>query len=98
MQPEPAGGAAPVALPGGGFVGRGAGEEEGAAFAVEVGDLDVGDGAPGELAAGTAVGGDLVGPGEVREGLGVGGDGEDGAVAVGVGGVQPRTLVSVLPQ
>lgn len=75
VQPEPARGAAPVALPGGRFVRWGAGEQEGLA----VGDLDVGDRAPGELAARGAVGGDLVRPGEVGEGLAVGGDGEDGA-------------------
>ncbi len=64
VQPEPARGAAPVALPGGGLVRRGAGEQERPALAVEVGGLDVGDRAPGQLAAGVAVGSDLVGPGE----------------------------------
>ncbi len=86
VQPEPARGAAPVALPGGGLVRRGAGEQERPALAVEVGGLDVGDRAPGQLAAGIAVGSDLVGPGEVREGLAVRGDGEDRGGAVGVRG------------
>ncbi len=86
VQPEPARGAAPVALPGGGLVRRGTRQEQGPALAVQVGGLDVGDRAPGQLAAGIAVGGDLVGPGQVREGLAVRGDGEDGGGAVGVGG------------
>ncbi|MGX1120001.1 hypothetical protein RKD37_005364 [Streptomyces ambofaciens] len=85
VQPEPPRGAAPVALPGGRLVRRGAGQEKRPALAVEVGGLDVGDRAPGQLATGVAVGGDLVGPGEVRERLAVRGDGEDGGGAVGIG-------------
>lgn len=77
VQPEAAHGAAPVALPGGRFVGRGAREEEGPALVLDVGDLDVGDRAPGEPAAGAAARRDAVGPGEVGEGLAVRGDGED---------------------
>src|SRR5690606_38865896 len=80
-----AAGAAPVALPGGGFVRRGAGEQQGLAFAVDLGGLDVADRAPGQLAAGAAVAGQLVGPGEVGEGFAVRGDGEDLGVAVFVG-------------
>ena len=86
VQPETAGGTAAVALPGGGFVRRGAAEEQGPAFPRQVRGLDVGDRPPGELAAGGAVGGDLVGPGEVGEGFAVGGDGQDGGAAVGVRG------------
>src|SRR5690606_4495629 len=74
VQPQPARGAAPVALPGGGFVRRGAGEQQGLAFAVDHGGLDVADRAPGQLAAGAAVAGQLVGPGEVGEGFAVRGD------------------------
>ncbi len=91
VQPEPAGGAAAVALPGRGLVRWLAGEQQAAVLAVDVGHLDVGDRAPGQAAAGAAVGGQLVGPGVVRERLPVGGDGEDVAVGVpaadaGVGG------------
>ncbi|CAM5446707.1 hypothetical protein SVIOM74S_04703 [Streptomyces violarus] len=77
VQPQPARGAAPVALPGGRLVRRGAGEKEGLALPVQIGDLDVGDRPPGQLAARVAVEGDLVGPGEVREGLAVRGHGQD---------------------
>ncbi len=86
VQPQPAHGAAPVPLPGSRFVRRGTREQQGLVRAVDVGDLDVGDRAPGQLAAGVAVRGDHVGPGEVGERLAVGGDGEDVAVAVLVGG------------
>src|SRR5690606_25357301 len=85
VQPQPARGAAPVALPGGGLVRRGAGEQQGLAFAVDLGGLDVADRAPGQFAAGAAVAGQLVGPGEVGEGFAVRGDGEDLGVAVFVG-------------
>lgn len=80
VQPQPAGGAAAVALPGRRFVGRGAGEEEGFALPAEVGDLDVGDRPPGQFAARVAGRGDLVGPGEVGERLAVRGHGQDLAV------------------
>ncbi len=91
VQPEPPGGAAAVALPGGGLVRRLAGQQQGAplcgAFPVVdvLMDCDVGDRAPGEPAAGRAVGRQAVGPGVVREGLAVRGHGEDVAVAVLVG-------------
>ncbi len=80
VQPEPAGGPAAVALPGGGLVRCRAGEQQRPVLPRDVGDRDVGDGAPGQPAAGVAVEGDGVGPGEVREGLAVRGDGEDAAV------------------
>ncbi|CAM5722021.1 hypothetical protein SMICM304S_09062 [Streptomyces microflavus] len=86
VQPEAAHGPAAVALPGGRFVRGRAGEQQGAALSVEVGDGDVGDRAPGEPPAGAAVGGEAVGPGEVRERLVVGGDGEDLGGVGGVGG------------
>ncbi|GHI33689.1 hypothetical protein Sdagh_54190 [Streptomyces daghestanicus] len=76
VQPEPAGGAAPVALPGGGLVRRGAGEQQGAALAAQFGDLEVGDRAPGQLAARVAVARDLVRPGQMGERLALRGDGE----------------------
>ncbi len=99
VQPQAARGAAAVPLPGGRFVRRGAGEEQGLALAGDVGDLDVGDRAPGQPPAGVAVGGDLVGPGVVREGLAVGGHGEDVALRgpaahLGVGAAPVRQLVS----
>lgn len=77
VQPDTAHGPAPVALPGGRFVRWGAGEQQGLPLALDVGDADVRDRAPGLFAAGVAVGGDGVGPGEVGEGLAVRGDGED---------------------
>ncbi|MFD6323372.1 pentapeptide repeat-containing protein [Streptomyces sp. NPDC058442] len=88
VQPQPARRPAPVPLPAGRFVRRGAGEQQGSAFPVDLGDLDVAHRPPGQFAARIAVGGELVGPGEVRERLTVRGDGEDlGAlVAVGVRG------------
>ncbi len=52
VQPEPAGGAAPVALPGGRFVRRGAGEQQGFALAREVGDLMSETGPQGSLRPG----------------------------------------------
>ncbi len=91
VEPEPAHGAAPVALPGGGLVRRFAGEQQAAVLAVDVGDLDVGHRPPGQASAGAAVDGQFVGPGEVRERLFVRGDRQDVAVGVpsadaGVGG------------
>ena len=80
VQPDAAGGAAPVALPGGGLVRRRAGQQQGPALAVDVGDGDVRDGPPGQPSAGVAVGGHAVRPGEVGEGLSVRGDREDVAV------------------
>lgn len=85
VQPEPAHGAAPVPLPGRRLVRRLSGEEQGAPLAVDVGDRDVGDGPPRELAAGAPVGGDAVRPGEVGERLVVRGHGEDLGGVPGVG-------------
>ncbi len=65
VDPEPAGGAAPVALPGGGFVRGGSGEQHGVGGA----DLGVADRSPGHPAGGAAVGGQGVRPGVVAEGL-----------------------------
>ncbi|CAM5422076.1 hypothetical protein SALBM311S_11003 [Streptomyces alboniger] len=56
VQPQPARGTAPVALPGGRFVRRGAGEEQGPALAVEVGGLNVGTGPQGSLRPGSPSG------------------------------------------
>lgn len=97
VQPQAAHGPAPVALPGGRFVRGRAGEQQGAALAVDVGDRDVGDRAPGEPAAGAAVGGDAVGPGEVRERLVVRGHGEDLAGLARIG-APAADLASVEPQ
>ncbi len=76
VRPEPADGAAPVALPGGGLVRGGAGEQDGP-FAAHLG---VADRAPGHPAAGGAVRRQGVRPGVVAEGLVEGGDGQHLAV------------------
>lgn len=86
VQPQPSRRPAPVPLPGGGFVRRCAGEQQGAPLAFDVGDRDVGDRAPRQPPAGAAVGGHAVGPGEVRERLVVRGHGEDLRGVARVGG------------
>lgn len=85
VQPQPPGRPAPVALPRRRLVRRRAREQQGAPLPVDVRDSDVGDRPPGQLAAGAAVGGDAVGPREVRERLVVRGHGEDLGAVAGVG-------------
>ena len=69
VQPQAAGRAAPVALPGVRLVRRGAGQQQGAALAAVVLDGDVGDRPPRQRTAGTSFGGNAVRPGVIGERL-----------------------------